>query len=94
MVGLAGTAVTCLGLLFPDRHVVATAWLVGIGFWTAMALGMLMMILIRYTFDAAWPIALRRQFEHGLAAFPWLALMFLPLVAASWLGPRTWSGPG
>ena len=87
-IGIAGTAVTALGIAVSGAHVVATSWLVGIGFWTAMALGMLMMILIWYAFDAAWPIALRRQFEHGLAAFPWLALLFLPLVAASWLGPK------
>jgi hypothetical protein len=87
-IGIAGIAVTALGLLVSGGHVVATSWLVGIGFWTAMALGMLLLILIWYAFDAAWPIALRRQFEHGLAAFPWLALMFLPLVAASWFGQK------
>jgi hypothetical protein len=87
-IGIAGTVVTAIGIAVSGAHVVATSWLVGIGFWTAMALGMLLMILIWYAFDAAWPIALRRQFEHGLAAFPWLALLFLPLVAASWLGPK------
>ncbi len=65
------------------RAHVATAWLVGIGFWTAIAIGMLMMILIHHIFDASWSIVLRRQYEHGLAAFPWLALLFLPLILAS-----------
>jgi hypothetical protein len=87
-IGIAGTAATALGILVSGPHIVATSWLVGIGFWCAMALGMLMMILIWYVFDASWPIALRRQFEHGLAAFPWLALLFLPLVLASMFGTK------
>jgi hypothetical protein len=82
-VGVAGTGVTALGLLISGPQTIATSWLVGFGFWSAMAIGMLMMILIWHVFDAAWPIALRRQFEHGLAAFPWLALVLLPLILAS-----------
>ena len=85
-IGLAGIAVTALGLLVSGAHIVATAWLVGLGFWTAVAIGMLMMILIHHIFDASWSTVLRRQYEHGLAAFPWLLLLFLPLVAASFLG--------
>ena len=85
-IGLAGIAVTALGMLVSKPHIIATAWLVGIGFWTAIAIGMLMMILIHHIFDAGWSTVLRRQYEHGVAAFPWLLLLFLPLVAASYLG--------
>jgi len=86
LIGVAGTAVTALGILVSGAHVVATAWLVGFGFWTAMAIGMLMMIVIWHVFDSSWSVALRRQFEHGLAAFPWLALLLLPLILASYFG--------
>jgi hypothetical protein len=86
LVGVAGTAATALGILVSGPHVVATSWLVAFGFWAAAAIGMLMMILIWHVFDSSWSVVLRRQFEHGLAAFPWLALMLLPLVLASWLG--------
>jgi hypothetical protein len=82
MIGVAGTVVTAIAGIF-DPQTAATSWLVGFGFWAAMAIGMLMMILIWHIFDASWPIALRRQFEHGLAAFPWLALVLLPLIIAS-----------
>jgi hypothetical protein len=85
-VGLGATAVTAAGILVSGAHVVATAWLVGIGFWTAAAIGMLMMILIHHIFDASWSTALRRQFEHGTAAFPWLLLLFLPLIIGSYAG--------
>jgi hypothetical protein len=85
-IGVAGIVVTALGILVSGAHAVATAWLVGIGFWSAVAIGMLLMILIHHIFDASWSTVLRRQYEHGLAAFPWLLLLFLPLVAASYLG--------
>jgi hypothetical protein len=42
--------------------------------------------MIHHILDASWSVVLRRQFEHGLAAFPWLALLFTPLVIVSWMG--------
>jgi hypothetical protein len=87
-IGVAGIAVTALGILISGAHIVATAWLVGLCYWTAMAIGMLMLILIHHAFDAMWSTVLRRQYEHGVAAFKWLALLFLPLVLASWFGPK------
>ena len=86
--GFAGIAATALGLLLSPVHIVATAWLVGLSFWTAMAIGMLMLVLIHHIFDAFWSTVLRRQLEHGLVAFKWLALLFVPLILASWFGPR------
>src|SRR5450432_389264 len=85
-IGLAGIAATGLGILVSGLHVVATAWLVGVGYWTAIAIGMLMMILIHHIFDSQWSVVLRRQYEHGIAAFPWLLLMFVPLILGSLLG--------
>jgi hypothetical protein len=87
-IGLAGTAVTALGLFFSGVNSVATAWLVGVAFWTAMAIGMLMLVLLHHIFDAMWSTVLRRQMEHCLAAFKWLALLFAPLLLVSWLGQK------
>jgi len=97
-IGVAGIAVTAIGIFISGAHIVATAWLVGLAFWTAMAIGMLLLTLIHHVFDAMWSTVLRRQFEHGLAAFKWLALLFLPLILVSWFGPRDtiwpWMNPG
>jgi hypothetical protein len=87
-IGIAGICVTALGLLFSPAQVVATSWLIGVSYWTAMALGMLLLVLIHHVFDAMWSTILRRQLEHGLAAFKWLALLFLPLLIASWFWRR------
>jgi len=85
--GLAGIAVTAGGLLIPgNTHVVAISWLVGVSFWTAITIGMLLLTMIHHIFDASWSVVIRRQWEHALSAFPWLALLFLPLVVASWMG--------
>lgn len=96
-VGLGGIIVTALGLLFTDAQVIAMSWLVGVTFWTAIAIGMLLLVLIHHIFDASWSVVFRRQFEHGLSSFKWLALLFLPLVLATWFGPRdliwSWMNP-
>ena len=96
-VGLGGIIVTALGLLFTDAQVIAMSWLVGVTFWTAIAIGMLLLVLIHHIFDASWSVVFRRQFEHGLSSFKWLALLFVPLLLATWFGPRdliwSWMNP-
>jgi hypothetical protein len=86
--GLAGIALTALGLFVSGAKVVAHSWLVGVTYWTAIAIGMLLLVLIHHIFDASWSTVIRRQFEHGLAAFKWLGLLFLPLVLATFLYDR------
>jgi hypothetical protein len=89
VIGLIGTALTAVGLFFPHNvSAVAMSWLVGVTFWTAIAIGMLMLILIHHIFDASWSTVIRRQFEHGLSAFKWLAVLFAPLVLASFFYQR------
>jgi hypothetical protein len=85
-VGIAGIVLTIIGLFVSSGKAVALSWLIGVSFWTAIAIGMLMLVMIHHILDASWSVVLRRQFEHGLAAFPWLALLFTPLVIVSWTG--------
>jgi hypothetical protein len=94
IVGLIGTALTAIGLFISGASSIAMSWLVGVTFWTAIAIGMLMMCLIHHIFDASWSVVIRRQWEHGLASFKWLALLFLPLILASLFygqGDLVWS---
>ena len=87
VIGLIGIGLTAVGAFF-DASGVAMSWLVGVTFWTAIAIGMLMLIMIHHIFDASWSTVIRRQFEHGLAAFKWLGLLFAPLLIASFLLKR------
>ncbi len=61
-------------------------WLWGSAFWLSVAIGMLMLIMIFRVFNSEWTPIVRRQLEHGMAAFPWLALCFAPLLAIAILG--------
>jgi hypothetical protein len=90
VIGLVGIALTALGLVVPhvSSSAVAMSWLVGITFWTAIVIGMLMLILIHHIFDASWSTVIRRQYEHGLSAFKWLGVLFAPLVLASFFYQR------
>jgi len=84
IVGLIGIAFAAVGLLQGWNESDARpfmGWLLGIGFWMSIAIGMTFLTLIWYVFYARWPVIIRRQCEHGMAAFPWLLLLFLPLLA-------------
>jgi len=84
-VGLVGIGLTAAGLAVSGVQTVAVSWLVGLVYWTAIAIGMLMLVLIHHIFDASWSVVIRRQFEHGLSAFKWLAVLFIPLAATPFL---------
>lgn len=87
MIGLGGILVTLVGLAVSGGLVVATSWLIACVFWIGIALGMLFLVMIHHIFDAGWSTVIRRQFEHGLSAFKWLALLFLPLVVLALVKP-------
>lgn len=87
-VGIVGLVLTALGVaVMPDKHGPVMSYLVGIVFCTAIVIGMLMLILIHHIVDASWSVVIRRQFEHFLSAFKWLALLFAPLVVLAVLKP-------
>jgi hypothetical protein len=85
--GIVGLALTAVGLFVSDPHGVALSYLVGVSYWTAVVIGMLMLVLIHHIFDSGWSTVIRRQFEHGLAAFVPLFILFLPLLISAWLKP-------
>ena len=86
--GVAGLALTAVGVFVShDARGVALSYLVGISYWAAIAIGMLMLILIHHIMDAGWSVVIRRQYEHGISAFKWLAVLFLPLLISAWLKP-------
>lgn len=82
-IGLVGLGLTAAGIFISGAPKVAMSYLVGITYWTAITIGMLLLVLIHHIVDASWSVVIRRQFEHGLSAFKWLAVLFVPLVLAS-----------
>lgn len=58
-------------------------WLLGTSFWLSILIGMLFLTMIWWMFDAGWSVIVRRQLEHAIGAFPYLALILLPLILIS-----------
>ena len=86
--GVAGLLLTAVGFAVTANHqAVALAYLVGVSYWTAVCIGMLLLVLIHHIMDAGWSTVIRRQFEHGLSAFFWLGILFLPLLISAWVKP-------
>ena len=86
-VGLVGIALTIAGIFVSGGSKVAFSWITAMTFWTGISIGMLMLIMIHYIVDASWSTVIRRQFEHGISSFKWLAILFLPLVVFAVLDP-------
>jgi hypothetical protein len=86
--GFIGIGLTVVGAAVCGVPVVAFSWLVGIMYWTAIAIGALLFIMIQHVFDAGWGAVIRRQYEHVIAAFKWLALLFVPLVVIAICYPK------
>ena len=87
-IGVAGLAVAAAGFFIDGPQAAAAGWLTAIVFWVGIAVGMLFLIMLGYIFDAGWSIVLRRQLEHGVSVFKWLALLFVPLLLLSWFYQR------
>ncbi|MEZ5276194.1 MAG: hypothetical protein R3F07_07440 [Opitutaceae bacterium] len=82
IIGLVALVISAIGFLLGPKQA-AASWLLAVTFWTSMAIGMLFLIMLHHIFDAGWSTIVRRPLEHAVAVFPWLALLFLPLVALS-----------
>ncbi len=87
-VGVVGIALTIVGIFVSGGSKVAFSWLTAMTFWTGLTIGMLMLIMIHHIFDANWSTVIRRQFEHGVSAFKWMGLLFVPLVVFAILDPH------
>lgn len=81
--GVAGAGLA-LGLIEGDARPVLS-WLIGISYWFSILIGMLLLVMISYLFDAGWSTLIRRPLEHAIGGFKWLALLFVPLLLLPWL---------
>lgn len=90
IVGIVGLAISAFGLfqgLQASDPRPFLGVLLGASYWLTIGIGMLFLILLSYVFDAGWATVLRRQWEHGVAALPWIGLILLPLFLLALLQP-------
>lgn len=90
-IGLAGIILGLIGMFLgvgDNNFRPVVSWLIGFSFWLSILVGCLFMVMIFHVFDSGWAVIVRRQLEHVLAAFPWVVLIFLPLLLIIWFGPN------
>ena len=95
-IGAIGIVLTAVGAFTASSPEAATrvgmSWLIMMTFWTGLSIGILLLVQIHHIFDAGWSTVIRRTHEHWLAVFPWLALLFAPLVYVAYQHPGlVWS---
>lgn len=84
MIGAVGLIVSLVGM-FVDTRMASFCYLIGMIFTTSITIGMLFLVMIHHIFDAYWSTVIRRQAENFLAALPWMAVLFIPLFAITYL---------
>ncbi len=89
---MAFGAVLCLlglALGHAGREHFGYAWLLAFMFFLSFGLGALFLVIMHHLFDASWSVPIRRFCEHMAALlFPWMLLLFLPLVPLATTGYR------
>lgn len=61
------------------------SWLTAFMFFLTLSLGALFFSIIHHLTDAGWSVATRRFCEHlGSLLFPWLAILFIPIICLAY----------
>src|ERR1700734_390821 len=75
-----GGILSVIGLIVSPKEF-GYSWLVAFMFFLTLSLGALFFSIIHHLTDAGWSVATRRFCEHiGSLLFPWLAILFLPIL--------------
>lgn len=80
IVGLVGLAATVVGAL-SDADQFYKSYLVAFCFVTGPALGGLALMMLHYLSGGAWGLAVRRPLEAAARTVPFVAILFLPVIA-------------
>lgn len=91
-IGIIGLAIAAIGLLWgvaENNQRPVFSWLIGFTVWYSAAVGMLFFLMIFHVLDSGWAVIVRRQLEHAVSVFYWLALIFLPLLLIGWFADNS-----
>ena len=85
--GATGLVVCAVaGLIESTRVPMFRAWLVAFNFCLGLALGSLVVLMLQYLTGGTWGFILRRPLEAATRTLPLMAVLFLPVALAAWLG--------
>lgn len=80
IVGAAALVLALIGALFQPAQFFRS-YLFAYLFWVSLPLGGLAILMIHHLTGGAWGFVIRRPLEAMLGTLPWLAVLFLPLLA-------------
>ncbi len=92
LVGGVGLGVAAIAL-FSNRQHFFQAYLLGWLYWLLIALGCLGILMLHHMSRGAWGLVVRRILEAGARTLPWMALLFLPVVAFGMQALYPWARP-
>jgi hypothetical protein len=82
---LGAAAICIVGLIicaFIDPRIAAAGWLVGFSFWSGIAIGSLLLLMIRRLTGGRWGDVIRPDLERSAATIPLLVVLIIPLFVA------------
>src|SRR5262249_39657232 len=85
MLPIGVVAICVVGVVicaFIDPKIAAAGWLVGFAFWSAIAIGSLLLMMIRRLTGGRWGDVIRPDLERSAATIPLLVILMIPLFVA------------
>ena len=94
----AGIILTGVGFAMAGIDRFYEAYLVAYTFWISVALGSLALLMVQHLSGGAWGVVLRRPLEAAVRTLPFMALLYLPIVAGmghlyEWSTPEALNDP-
>jgi hypothetical protein len=78
---VAGAVLAGVGFTMSGTDRFYEAYLVAWVFWTGVALGSLALLMVHHLTGGAWGLVIRRILEAATRTLPFMAVLFLPIVA-------------
>ncbi len=93
---VVGIFFSLVGLVIEStREQFAFSWLFAFTYFFTITVGAFFWTCLHHATDSEWSVVVRRVWENTISLFPWLALLFLPILIFShsilwpwWDGPR------
>ena len=78
---VVGALLAAIGFMLAGSDRFFEAYLVAYTFWIGVALGSLALLMVQHLSGGAWGLVIRRALEAAVRTIPYMALLFLPIVA-------------
>lgn len=89
-VGVAGFAVSLMGLLF-SRQQFAFSWLFAFSYFFTISLGCMFWTCLHHATDSDWSVVVRRQLENLASLIPYFAVFFIPIFLSLGILYKWWN---